>query len=396
LTPHLFEIVFALTIKKREKLPVIRSENVMDIDNRTISTSLIILSTVAVFYVMVVGQEFLVPLAVALMLWYVINAMSRSFTKLIPWSNEPNWLSMLLSIITIGLFMSLAVDMVQTNVLEVKAAIPKYRENFAGLSLKVSAMLPQSILEKMPNMGEVISGIKPAPVITGLTDTIVAMVGKVSLVLIYVAFMLAEQGTFKNKIREIFPNQEKRDSIMSILSHAQQDIQTYLWIKTLTSGLTGVVSYFVLRAVGVDFAIFWAFTIFMLNFIPTIGSIIATFFPAMLALVQFDTFIPFFVVLAAVGSVQLVVGNLLEPKLMGNTLNVSPFVVMMSLTLWGSIWGIAGAFLSVPITVILLIIFAHFEKTRYIAVLLSGDGSLKFAQQTQQKLEQLDDSEANS
>lgn len=359
----------------------------MDIENRTISTSLIILSTVAVFYVMVVGQEFLVPLAVALMLWYVINAMSRSFTKVIPWTDKANWLSMLLSIITIGLFLSLAVDMVQTNVLEVKAAIPKYKENFAGLSLKVSAMLPPFILEKMPNMADVISGIKPAPVITGLTDTIVAMIGKISLVLIYVAFMLAEQGTFRNKIQEMFPDQNRRDSVMSILSHVQEDIQTYLWIKTLTSALTGIVSYFVLKAVGVDFAIFWAFTIFMLNFIPTIGSIIATLFPAMLALIQFDTFLPFMIVLIGVGSIQLVVGNMLEPKLMGNTLNVSPFVVMMSLTLWGSIWGIAGAFLSVPITVILLIIFAHFEKTRYIAVLLSGDGSLKFAKNTLDKLE---------
>ncbi|MFT6098109.1 MAG: putative PurR-regulated permease PerM [Arenicella sp.] len=339
---------------------------------------------------MVVGQEFLVPLAVALMLWYVINAMSRSFTKIIPWTDQPNWLSMLLSIITIGLFLSLAVDMVQSNVLEVKAAIPKYKENFAGLSLKVSAMLPPFILDKMPNMADVISGIKPAPVITGLTDTIVAMVGKISLVLIYVAFMLAEQGTFKSKIQEMFPDQNRRDSVMSILSHVQEDIQTYLWIKTLTSALTGVVSYFVLKAVGVDFAIFWAFTIFLLNFIPTIGSIIATLFPAMLALIQFDTFLPFMIVLIGVGSVQLVVGNMLEPKLMGNTLNVSPFVVMMSLTLWGSIWGIAGAFLSVPITVILLIIFAHFEQTRYIAVLLSGDGSLKFANKTQNELENID------
>ncbi len=362
----------------------------MNIENRTISTSLIILSTVAIFYVMVVGQEFLVPLAVALMLWYVINAMSRSFTKIIPWTDKPNWLSMLLSIITIGLFLSLAVDMVQSNVLEVKAAIPKYKENFAGLSLKVSAMLPPFILDKMPNMADVISGIKPAPVITGLTDTIVAMVGKISLVLIYVAFMLAEQGTFKSKIQEMFPDQNRRDSVMSILSHVQEDIQTYLWIKTLTSALTGVVSYFVLKAVGVDFAIFWAFTIFMLNFIPTIGSIIATLFPAMLALIQFDTFLPFMIVLIGVGSVQLVVGNMLEPKLMGNTLNVSPFVVMMSLTLWGSIWGIAGAFLSVPITVILLIIFAHFEQTRYIAVLLSGDGSLKFANKTQNELKNID------
>ena len=202
----------------------------MDIDNRTISTPLIILSTVAVFYVMVVGQEFLVPLAVALMLWYVINAMSRSFTKIIPWTDEPNWLSMLLSIITIGLFLSLAVDMVQSNVLEVKAAIPKYKENFAGLSLKVSAMLPPFILEKMPNMADVISGIKPAPVITGLTDTIVAMIGKISLVLIYVAFMLAEQGTFKSKI-------EEEENLMKVekVTSFKKDIPVKRMSKTKTS-----------------------------------------------------------------------------------------------------------------------------------------------------------------
>ena len=135
-----------------------------------------------------------------------------------------------------------------------------------------------------------------------------------------------------------------------------------------------------LLLVGVDFAGFWAFTIFLLNYIPTVGSIIATLFPAVLALIQFDTFAEFFIVLIAVGAIQLVVGNVLEPKMMGSTLNVSPLIVMLSLTLWGSIWGVAGMFLSVPITVIMLIIFAHFEKTRYLAVLLSGDGDLKFTE----------------
>ena len=190
---------------------------------------------------------------------------------------------------------------------------------------------------------------------------------------------MLEQGTFKRKIKAIFPEQENRNSIMSILSHAQDDIQTYLWIKTVTSTLTGLISYFVLLAAGVDFAAFWAFTIFLLNFIPTIGSIVATLCPALLALIQFDTVSQFFIVLIGVGFIQLMVGNFLEPKLMGNTLNVSPFVVMMSLTLWGSIWGIAGMFLSVPITVVMLIVFAHFKNTRYIAILLSGDGDLKFA-----------------
>jgi len=346
----------------------------MNLDNRAVSVSLVVLATIAVFYVLVVGKNFLVPLAVALMLWYVINAMSRSFVRIIPKINRPNWLTLLASIVCIGLFIAFTIDMVQNNVADVRAAIPKYKENLEGLSLKISAILPEQLLQKLPRASDIIKGIELAPILTGLTDSVIAMIGNISLVLIYVPFMLIE-----HKIYEIFPDQEKRGSVMSILSHAQEDIQTYLWIKTLTSSLTGVVSYFVLRLVGVDFAIFWAFTIFMLNFIPTIGSIIATLFPALLALIQFDTFGPFFVVLIAVGAIQLVVGNVLEPKLMGNSLNVSPLVVMLSLTLWGSIWGIAGAFLSVPITVMMLIVFAHFKRTRYIAVLLSGDGSLKFA-----------------
>jgi len=344
----------------------------MNLDNRATSTSLIILATIGVFYVLVVGKTFLVPLAVAVMIWYVINALSRNFVRIIPKLAEPNWLTMLLSIVSIGLFMALAVDMIQTNIADVRASIPEYRENFAKLSGKFSDLVPSWAQERIPNVSDVLSGVSLGPIITNLTGTFTAMIGNISLVLIYVAFMLAEQGTFKKKIREIFPEQQRHDSVMSILSHAQEDIEKYLWIKTLTSALTGLVSYFVLLAVGVDFAIFWAFTIFMLNYIPTVGSIIATLFPAVLALIQFDTLVPFLIVLLGVGTIQLLVGNLLEPKLMGNSLNVSPLVVMLSLTLWGSIWGIAGALLSVPITVMLLIVFAHFDGTRYIAVLLSG------------------------
>ncbi len=360
-----------------------------NLDNKATSISLVILATIGTFYVLVVGKDFLVPLAVAVMIWYVINAMSRTYTKVIPWVAEPNWFTMLLSIISIGLFIAFTVDLVQNNVANVQDSIPRYRDNFGHLSAKVNALLPSGLIERMPKAPELLKGIQFAPLLTRFTDNVVAMVSNITLVLIYVAFLLAEQGTFRKKLAEIFPDQDQRGSIMSILSHAQEDIQTYLWIKSLTSTITGVVSYFVLKWVGVDFAAFWAFSIFMLNFIPTIGSIIATLFPAMLALIQFDTFHQFFVVLIGVGSIQLVVGNALEPKLMGNSLNVSPFVVMMSLTLWGSIWGIAGMFLSVPITVMMLIVFAHFDRTRYIAVLLSGDGSLKFARHTEIALEEI-------
>lgn len=362
----------------------------MNIDTRAISASLVVIATIAVFYVLVVGQAFLVPLAVALMVWYVINALSRTFARVLPNSilpaaNTPNWITLLLALLSIGLFISLAIDMVSSNITQVREAAPQYKANFDILISKLSANSQFDVLE---NVKSAVSNLKIAPIIQTLASTFTNMIGNVSIVLFYVMFMLLEQGTFKRKIQAIFPDQNQRGSIMSILTHAQEDIQTYLWIKTLTSTITGMVSYGVLKLVGVDFAGFWAFTIFMLNFIPTIGSIIATLFPAILALIQFDTIGQFLVVLIAVGSIQVIVGNFLEPKLMGNSLNVSPFVVMMSLTLWGSIWGIAGMFLSVPITVMLLIVFAHFEKTRYIAILLSGDGNLKFAEH---KLEPLTD-----
>ena len=348
----------------------------MNLDNRATSISLVTLATIAVFYVLVVGKAFLIPLAVAVMIWYVINALSRTFAKIIPWVDKKNWITTLASLVSIGLFISFAIDMVQRNIGDVSAAAPAYKANFDILAAK---LVTQFGLEAVPNLQELIDGVEVAPLISKLASSFTNMISNIFLVLIYVLFLMLEQGTFTKKITAIFTDEERRSSIMSILSHAQEDIQTYLWIKTMTSTVTGVVSYLLLIAVGVDFAGFWAFTIFLLNFIPTVGSIIATLFPALLALIQFDTFFQFFVVLIGVGAVQVMVGNFLEPKLMGNSLNVSPFVVMMSLTLWGSLWGIAGMFLSVPITVMMLIVFAHFEGTRYLAILLSGDGNIKFA-----------------
>lgn len=356
----------------------------MNIENRAVSISLVTLATIAVFYVLVIGKAFLVPLAVAVMVWYVINALSRAYANLIPWIAEKNWLTTFASLVSIGLFIAFAVEMVQSNVADVTSAAPEYKDNFNQLANKMAATAERlNLTPFLPDVSKIIADFDVAPLISGLAGTFINMISNISLVLIYVLFLMLEQGTFTSKITAIFPNPERRESIMSILSHATEDIQTYLGIKTMTSAITGVVSYFVLLLVGVDFAGFWAFTIFLLNYIPTIGSFIATLFPAVLALVQFDTTGQFFVVLIAVGAVQFVVGSVLEPKLMGNSLNVSPFVVMMSLTLWGSIWGISGMILSVPITVMMLIVFAHFDSTRHLAILLSGDGSLKFVENSE-------------
>jgi predicted PurR-regulated permease PerM len=132
----------------------------------------------------------------------------------------------------------------------------------------------------------------------------------------------------------------------------------------------------VIQYAGLDFALFWAFVIFVFNFIPTIGSIVATFFPSLIALVQFETLTPFFIILIGVGLIQILIGVILEPKFYGNSLNISPLVIVISLVFWGQLWGIVGMLLCVPITVIMINVFAQFTRTRPIAVLLSQNGKL--------------------
>ena len=124
------------------------------------------------------------------------------------------------------------------------------------------------------------------------------------------------------------------------------------------------------------FAFFWAFLIFILNYIPTIGYLIATLFPALISLLQFGTFINPMIVLVAIGSIQFLVGNVIEPKLMGNSLNVSPLVVLISLAFWGTIWGVTGMILSVTITIMIIISCSQFKSTKWIAILLSENGNI--------------------
>jgi predicted PurR-regulated permease PerM len=119
--------------------------------------------------------------------------------------------------------------------------------------------------------------------------------------------------------------------------------------------------------------------VFILNFIPNIGSFLATIFPALLALVQFDTLTPFLIIVSGITAIQITVGNFIEPNLMGRSLNISPLIVILSLVIWGTIWGIPGMFLCVPITVIVMIILNRFEGSRWIALALSKTGQITTA-----------------
>ncbi len=343
--------------------------------SRAVTVSTVIIATVVVFYVLVVGEALLKPFALAVMIWYIINALSRFYGRwLLRGKSAANGFTLALALITIAVAAALVVDLVQGNLSQVSAAVPTYKANFERI---LATVLDWLNLGQLPSLNQLVGSFDLAPLVSKFIAALTAILGNTGLIFIYILFLLVEQKTFDRKLNAMIADPERRQSIERLLSHMQSDIQTYISIKTLTSLATGILSYLILIIVGVDYAEFWGFTIFMLNYIPTIGSIVATVFPALLALIQFDTVYPFAMVAVGLTVVQVLIGNLVEPKLMGSSLNLSPLVVLLSLVLWGSVWGIVGMFLSVPITVMIMIVLAQFPQTRPIAVLLSSHGRLK-------------------
>jgi AI-2 transport protein TqsA len=325
---------------------------------------------VLMVYVLVTGSDLLIPLAIAVMIWYLINALSRMFENHL---RTPGWLALTLAITTLVIALGLIVEMISDNIAAVRTAAPTYQANIETL---IEKAVKFGGFTEMPTIGHVVDQIDVKALIGGVASATAKVAGNAGLILIYVIFLLAEQRTFGRKIKALFPDPARESEVQKILADIQKRTQTYVSVKTLLSLLTAAVSYVVLAIVGVDLAAFWAFVIFLLAYIPTIGSLLGVVFPALLAIIQFGTLGPFLIVTVGLGAAQFMIGNVLEPRMMGKSLNLSSLVVIISLAVWGSIWGVTGMFLCVPITVILMIVLAEFKQTRAVAILLSADGRI--------------------
>jgi len=332
-------------------------------------------AAVLVGSLLVLGQNILVPLAVAVIIWHLINAMARGIGG-IPHLGEhlPSWVCMALALGVIGLLLYLFGDMASQNLADVTEAAPQYQENLRRLLADGSAMLG---LQQAIDLNDLVDQISIRDLVPKVASAVSSLLGQAGLIVVYVIFLLIEQRRFDRKLSVLFPDPDRERWVRGVLGRIQTDIQTYIWIKTLTSVLTGAVSYAVLTIVGVDYAPFWAVIIFLLNYIPTIGSLLGVTFPAVLALVQFGSPAPFLVIVGVLGAVQFTIGNIIEPRLMGRSLNMSPLVVILSLVVWGQVWGVVGMFLCVPLTGMIMIVLTYVPRARWVAVLLSSDGRIQ-------------------
>lgn len=332
-------------------------------------------STIMVGTILVIGKNLIIPFIIALLIWLLINTVANGIQKIPGAGNYLPWgLCILFSLLFWGLFGWGIFAIIGNNVTSVVNAIPRYQDKLLQLVNQFEQFLHLDSASIAHNW---MQQLDLQSILLGVSSVFTTIASNAVIIFLYVLFFFVEQKVLPDKIDAFFSNEHHRHLTINIVHYIVKDTQIYMGIKTATSLLTALLSWGIMSWMGLDFSEFWALLIFFLNFIPSIGAILATIFPALLALLQFSDWPPFFVIALGLSTIQFIVGNFLEPRLMGYSLNLSPLVIWIALGIWGSLWGVIGMFLSVPITVTMMIILTHFRKTRGIAILLSQDGHLQ-------------------
>lgn len=335
----------------------------------------LVLTIIGITTILVFSKDYAIPFIIALLVWFIIHELRENIQQ-IPWlkKNCPIWLQSMIGFVVINAALFLVFQLLIVSMSDLLDSINIYEENLDKSLLQVNDMTGIDVTDQVLTY---IKEIDLAATATALFDYVSLLLGDAFLILLYVLFLLLEESVFNSKLDALYSDEKKKKKIVALFQKMDHSISKYLTLKTLVSLLTGVLSYFALLFIGIDAPAFWAILIFVLNYIPTIGSLIATLFPAFFAVVQFGEFSPMVLVLVSVGLIQVIVGNIIEPKIMGDSLNISSLVVILSLTIWGAIWGVMGMILSVPITVMMIVVFEEIPDLKPLAIMLSEKGQLK-------------------
>lgn len=206
--------------------------------------------------------------------------------------------------------------------------------------------------------------------------TLFSLLGTMLLILLYMVFLLVERDVILYRVKKAWP-EERGGRILDVIDNIQKQVERYIVGKTIISLMTGLFVTVLLWLFGVKFFFIWGLLTFLLNYIPNIGSCIATLFPLLMTIVQPN---PVFsaakiaLIGACLVAIQFAVGSILEPRLLGNRLRLSPLVIFLSFMVWGWLWGLPGMILSIPIMATMKSVFENVAVLKPLAIMISNEG----------------------
>ena len=326
-------------------------------------------------WVLRIGQAVLMPVLFAVIALYILSAASEALGRMPGLRLVSPWVLRLLTLIGFGVALVWLLYQTVGSFARVVAALPGYESNLDRLVSRGAALAG---INTEPSWAAVraatLDRFDATSLIAPIADQVTGIGGAVFLTVLYASFILAERVRFGAKLARATADAQHAERLLTLMRGVNERIGRYLLTKTLVNALLGVMSYFVLLLIGIEFPAFWAILIAVLNYVPYLGSLLGVVLPTLLALAQFGTFAMAIVTLVALTVAQVIVGAVIEPRMMGRAVNLSPFIVLLSLAFWGALWGIAGAVLAIPLTASLVILLAEIPATRPFAIMLSANG----------------------
>ncbi|HEV2855002.1 MAG TPA: AI-2E family transporter [Thermoanaerobaculia bacterium] len=340
-------------------------------DTKLILILLGVLVFFAVGFVLHILAPVLVPFVLAVFL-------SRIFSPLVAALRQrrvPAPLAILLVLILVSIVILIFSVVLYSSAQSFTEAMPRYQARLKGMLGEVSAWLAASF----PRLQAQIQHYQwdKAVEISSVTGVAAGMVGSflvffndAFLVLLFLVFLLSGGEAFPGKLRRAFAP-EHAERLDGVIRSIEAETRRYLLMKTLINLITGVAVAILLAAFGVDFPLFWGLVTFLAHYIPSLGAVLSVGLPAIFLFLQFSPGMALLIALLN-AALQFAVGNVIEPRVMGGSLNLSTLLVLLSLIFWGWLWGPWGMILSVPITSMLKIVCEHVDPLRPLAVLMSG------------------------
>jgi predicted PurR-regulated permease PerM len=335
-----------------------------------------LLLVVLLGFVLYVCASILQPLFIAGLLVYLILPAHQ---RLVKWRVPSAVAYVLIVVSVLGLFWGMG-EMVYRNFAELSSErLSVYEERLDGLIRKALRGLPFVVpnLENWHVRNLLTFDIGPDShirnVFRAAVGNFLEFLTATFVVLIYLIFLIAERVSLPGRVARAF-GEARAKEIMAVVESINRAVHDYISLKTFVSVLQGLLSFTVLAAFGVDFAVMWGILIFLFNFIPYIGSFVAVSLPIVLSFLQYaeEPWKPLLITLLLL-LIQRVVDNLIEPRLTGHKLGLSPLIVLLSLAFWAWLWGVVGMILAVPLTVIVKIVLENIRETKPLATLISNE-----------------------
>lgn len=329
-----------------------------------------ILITLAAFVVVVAGVRAAEAIVVPFLLSIFIAVISAPALIWLEDKRVPRWLAMLIVLGMIILIAILLSFFIGSSIRDFSQDLPLYQEKLSGLITKISAWASKFGADL--SASTVMDSLNPGAAMqlaADMLNSLGSVFGNIFLILLTVVFILFEASSVPNKLRAGLPNADESLDAFTVIA---SNVNRYLAIKTITSLTTGIVIAIALTIIGVDYAILWGVIAFLFNYIPNIGSIIAAVPAVLLALVQLGAGGALATTILYV-VVNVLIGSMIEPKLMGRQVGLSTLVVFLSLVFWGWVLGPVGMFLSVPLTMTAKIALESDPRTKWLAILLGND-----------------------